>query len=99
MKNNCNKHARVQDKYKTASLIGKTAREQAEININSELRSAVRSHIETWQWKSGGIRLHLEKMKVNTLKVMIRVVHSTSLRLTEQTGRETSDKAELLELT
>ena len=55
--NNYSNHARVQDKYKTASLIGKTAREQAE--MNSELRSAVRSHIETWQWKSGGIKLHL----------------------------------------
>ena len=38
-------------------------------------------------------------MRVNTLKVMIRVLHSASLRLTEQSGRETTDKVALLELT
>ena len=92
-----NNHANVERKYLTASLICKTTDEQAA--INSELREAARSHVETWEWKNGGIKPHLEQMNVVTLRTMVRVFHSASLKITEQCCRKTSDSEELLDLT
>ena len=90
-------HDRICRKYRTQSLIGETAAEQAAINL--ELRDAVHSHAETWEWRKGGIGLHLRKMKAQDLSRMVTILHTAAMKVSEQNYRETSDNKELLDLT
>jgi len=90
-------HDRICRKYLTASLDAENPSGKA--RINRELRKAVHSHAECWQWERGGMDSHLSSLKIKDLQEMVRALHSASLKFSEGFYQETSGDEVLLSST
>ena len=74
-------HDRICRKYLTVSLDAENPSGKA--RINRELRKAVRSYAECWQWEKDGMDSHLSSLKTKTLQEMVRALHSASHKVSE----------------
>jgi len=72
------RHDRICRKYKKEVINIANPKDQA--RVNKELRDAVRSHAEVWQWRKGGLERHLSKMENKVLKEFFSVMHTASLQ-------------------